>query len=201
MTSAVRHNSTLSTPGADAAMPGLTLAQTQVVQALAAGRSVTAAARQAGTHRSTVHNWLKSNSAFAAAVREAREDYRHILTDGLLDLASQALQTVQEILNSPETPASVRLRAALAILERPTSPDTGWNLPASVESAAESPQIEEAGAHSDSAIARSAPCPCGSGLKYKRCCGRTAPPALNVGQGVVPGVGVEPTCPVKGAGF
>jgi hypothetical protein len=26
---------------------------------------------------------------------------------------------------------------------------------------------------------RSAPCPCGSGEKYKRCCGRNAPPVLN----------------------
>ncbi|MFN7933748.1 MAG: SEC-C metal-binding domain-containing protein, partial [Bryobacteraceae bacterium] len=26
---------------------------------------------------------------------------------------------------------------------------------------------------------RNAPCPCGSGHKFKRCCGRNAPPALN----------------------
>jgi uncharacterized protein YchJ len=30
------------------------------------------------------------------------------------------------------------------------------------------------------ATARNAPCPCGSGLKYKRCCGRNAPPRLSV---------------------
>ncbi|MGJ5813705.1 SEC-C metal-binding domain-containing protein [Paludibaculum fermentans] len=30
------------------------------------------------------------------------------------------------------------------------------------------------------ATPRSAPCPCGSGLKYKRCCGQTAPPHLGV---------------------
>ena len=29
------------------------------------------------------------------------------------------------------------------------------------------------------AIARNAPCPCGSTEKFKRCCGRTAPPVLN----------------------
>ena len=29
------------------------------------------------------------------------------------------------------------------------------------------------------AIARNAPCPCGSTGKYKRCCGRSAPPVLN----------------------
>ena len=26
---------------------------------------------------------------------------------------------------------------------------------------------------------RNAPCPCGSGTKYKRCCGKNAPPVLN----------------------
>jgi uncharacterized protein YchJ len=30
-----------------------------------------------------------------------------------------------------------------------------------------------------SEIPRSAPCPCKSGQKYKRCCGRNAPPVLN----------------------
>jgi uncharacterized protein YecA (UPF0149 family) len=29
------------------------------------------------------------------------------------------------------------------------------------------------------AVPRSAPCPCGSGAKYKRCCGTTAAPVLN----------------------
>jgi len=28
-------------------------------------------------------------------------------------------------------------------------------------------------------IPRTAPCPCGSGLKYKRCCGVGAPPVLS----------------------
>lgn len=32
----------------------------------------------------------------------------------------------------------------------------------------------------DPELARSAPCPCGSGLKYKRCCGKNAPPRLNL---------------------
>jgi uncharacterized protein YecA (UPF0149 family) len=29
------------------------------------------------------------------------------------------------------------------------------------------------------AVPRSAPCPCGSGEKYKRCCGKNAPPVLH----------------------
>ena len=40
------------------------------------------------------------------------------------------------------------------------------------------PQItkqSQSAAETPSLIARSAPCPCGSGLKYKRCCGKNAP--------------------------
>jgi uncharacterized protein YecA (UPF0149 family) len=31
------------------------------------------------------------------------------------------------------------------------------------------------------ATPRNAQCPCGSGVKYKRCCGKNAPPVLNMG--------------------
>lgn len=41
------------------------------------------------------------------------------------------------------------------------------------------PPIEaEPAAGQDTPVPRSAPCPCGSGQKYKRCCGRNAPPVL-----------------------
>ena len=33
------------------------------------------------------------------------------------------------------------------------------------------------------AVSRNAPCPCGSGEKYKRCCGKSAPPVLSGGTG------------------
>jgi len=33
------------------------------------------------------------------------------------------------------------------------------------------------------AIARNARCPCGSGLKYKRCCGTSAPPVRSKPRG------------------
>jgi hypothetical protein len=40
------------------------------------------------------------------------------------------------------------------------------------------PNVQTAPAQSPAQIPRSAPCPCKSGEKYKRCCGRTAPPVL-----------------------
>ncbi len=191
MTSVIRHNSTLSTPVADRTSTDLTPVQAQVVQALAAGRSVSAAARGAQLHRSTIHNWLKDQPAFAAAVKTARESYRLELGDDLLDLAGDALQTLRSLISSPDTPPAVRLRAALAVLERPTYPDPTWNLPLRIEPPEAQRVVDDIKAAkadyettrlegaTDAIISRSAPCPCGSGQKYKRCCGRDAPPILN----------------------
>ena len=72
----------------------------------------------------------------------------------------------------------MRLKTCLAILERVGYPTTGWDLPQdqdnAVKTAAALPDPRD-----EPATARNAPCPCGSGLKYKRCCGRNAPPRLS----------------------
>ena len=102
--------------------------QAQVIAALAQGRTVTAAAQEAGLHRNTIYNWYHE-PAFKIAVEEAQSEYVAILTDGMRDLATLALDTLRNLLEDPKTPASVRLRAALSILERPHFPNRGWHLP------------------------------------------------------------------------
>jgi preprotein translocase subunit SecA len=94
----------------------------------------------------------------------------------------------------------VLLRAALAILERPCHPDPVWALPAAIyapendkfrqnsselETDMQISRFEEA-IHKNSLlhkvnsepevpqVSRNAPCPCGSGHKYKRCHGAAA---------------------------
>src|SRR5258705_13914445 len=61
---AVLHNSSLFEPISNPTLPP---AQAQVIAALAQGRSVTAAALEAGIHRTTIHNWLPPEPAFKAA--------------------------------------------------------------------------------------------------------------------------------------
>jgi uncharacterized protein YchJ len=201
----------------------LSPAQAQVIAALAQGRTVTAAAQGAGIHRNTIYNWL-DQPEFKTAVDEAQREYVVVLSDGMRDLAALALGTMRSLLEDPKTPASVRLRTALAILQRPHFPQPGWHLPERIEDprqqqvvdglaeikadydamrmteameasarratttttapsvsegeSATAPSVsagESATATSASAaatpIARCAPCPCGSGIKYKRCCG------------------------------
>ncbi|MCU1275462.1 MAG: motif [Bryobacterales bacterium] len=184
MQAAVHQNSSHFTPISNAS---LSPAQAQVIAALAQGHTVTAAAREADVHRTTIHHWLRTEPEFQAAVQNAQSEYVAALNDELRDLSSRALKTLHALLEDPNTPASVRLKAALAVLERPRFPDPGWQLPERIES----PQKQEfldgmaeleanhramrmEDALEANQVGRNAPCPCGSERKYKRCCGSAA---------------------------
>jgi hypothetical protein len=162
--------------------------QAQVVAALAQGRTITTAAAEAGIHRNTIHNWLHE-PVFHAAFEEAQREYTAALSDGMRDLAARAIETLRSLLDDPKASPSVRLRTALAILQRPHFPKPGWHMPVRIEPPQEQQLVDssaemEAGhramrmtdaIEASTPIARSAPCPCGSGLKYKRCCGAASP--------------------------
>jgi len=175
--------------------------QAQVVAALAAGASISAAAQAAGIHRSTIHNWLKA-PAFSTEFDTSRQEYTDSLRDQLRDLSTLALDTIRQLLENPETPASVRLRAAQLVLNRPQFPKREWALPEPLYTSSQQlhnaevaaleadlnhlrlrQEVERSEVRAEAtpmeAIARNARCPCGSGLKYKRCCGRSAPPLLS----------------------
>jgi len=114
------------------ASANLSPAQAQVIAALAQGRTVTAAAQDAGLHRNTIYNWFHE-PAFQTAADEAQREYIATLSDGMRDLAALAVETLRSLLEDPKTPPAVRLRAALAVLQRPHFPDRGWHLPERIE--------------------------------------------------------------------
>jgi transposase-like protein len=116
-------------PSEPSNLSALTPVQAQVVLALAQGATVTAAAAAVNLHRGTIYKWLNNQEEFEQAVREAREDYILTLRDELRDLSAVALATLRTLLTDPQTPAAVRMRLALAILERPQFPHPTWNLP------------------------------------------------------------------------
>jgi hypothetical protein len=126
-------NSSLPTPF-QLFVEKLTPQQAQVAAALAQGRSITRAAAAAGVHRTTVHAWNRNSSDFRAAVQEARREFAAALSDQVRDLSSAALDTLTALLASPDTPPTVRLKAALAVLDHPRVPDPGWQLPDPAES-------------------------------------------------------------------
>jgi hypothetical protein len=187
-----------SHPGATA-LANLSPVQAQVVAALAQGRTITTAAAEAGIHRNTIHNWLH-DPEFKTAFENAQSEYVAVLSDGMRDLAAIALQNLRSLLEDPKTPPSIRLRTALAVLQRPHYPQPEWHLPVRIEEPdrrqiidnlpelkadydamrmTEALQVSarqnEEQPPNSAQIARSAPCPCGSGLKYKRCCGAASP--------------------------
>ena len=169
---AVHHISSFS-PGIE--FGNLTPVQVQVVGALAEGRSVIRAAAAAGIHRTTIHNWMRTSEEFRSAVDQARDHFAACVADQLKELSAAALDTLRQMLASGETPPTVRLRAALAVLERPGGlPETGWQLPEPVRL----PRIPTPPIPLP-VVAKLAPrnaaCHCGSGLKFKRCCGSSAP--------------------------
>ena len=88
--------------------------QVQVVAALAEGRSVVRAAAAAGIHRSTIHNWMRSSKEFRDAVNQARDHFFECVNDQLNELSTVALDTLRQLLTSPDTPPSVRLNAAFS---------------------------------------------------------------------------------------
>src|SRR2546423_2891536 len=188
MEAAVHHNSSDSDTNKN-----LSPVQAQVIAALAQGRTATDAARDAGIHRTTIHHWFRTQPLFKTAFEEAQREYVESLRDSMRDLAARAVETLRNLLDDPNTPPAVRLRTALAILQRPHVPQPGWHLPERIESEREQQVVDtlkeiksdydemrmtealQANANqkkeeepSPSAqIPRNAPCPCGSGAKYK----------------------------------
>ncbi len=75
---------------------------------------------------------------------------------------TDTLETIMRLTNPPVSPA-------------PTP------APAPAESVPEAASTTKRTQSEPTQIARSQPCPCGSGVKYKRCCGRNAPAVLNFG--------------------
>jgi hypothetical protein len=109
----------------------LSAAQTTAALTLAYGGTVSAAADTAGVHRSSIYNWFKSDPNFKQAVEEIRRDRNERLIDQMRELESLALARLRCLLDDDSVPASVQLRAALAILNRPKEAPgiEEWNVP------------------------------------------------------------------------
>lgn len=95
----------------------LTPKQITVLEALLTGASVTAAARAAGVHRCTIHEWL-SLTPFRCAYDDAQRRRAEAIEDQVHDMANSALDAVRALLSDANTPAAIRLRAALAVIEK-----------------------------------------------------------------------------------
>jgi hypothetical protein len=96
----------------------LSAKQISVIDSLIAGSSVTDAAKATGIDRSTVHRWFKSDAQFVAEHNQIRVELVQAQREKLRSLSDKALETVETLLDDSQASGSLRLRAALAILDR-----------------------------------------------------------------------------------
>ena len=157
----------------------LTAVQQQVLQALVAGTSITAASQDAGVHRTSVHLWTRQHPHFARALLDARQEKADRLLDELTDLADLAINTFRHLLSDENASPATRLKAAMEIVKLVES-----QRPAQRQATPEEVKFDKidseitlsqvAQAKPPVRVGRNAPCPCGSRLKFKRCCANPA---------------------------
>lgn len=83
--------------------------------ALLAGGTIAQAAKQAGAGRRTVERWCEHDAEFKAELQRRREEMRRVASQRLTHLVAEAVDTVRELLASPDD--NVRLRAAQTVLK------------------------------------------------------------------------------------
>lgn len=176
--------------------------QHRVLALLAEGKSIAAAAESVGIHRNTVRNWRRTYPSFAREAALAVREQATAWHEQAVTLAPKATAVLEDALANPATPLTQRVRVALAILKmaatpqpsrtEPTDPIVPEPDPIPAELAPDSlsaPTPELPGfVHKQTAqkctivhnaVAqrtppRNGPCLCGSGIKYKKCCGNPA---------------------------
>jgi len=109
--------------------PPLSTVQQCVVNALAAGSTLTAAAEAYSVHRVSIYRWMKTCKPFSAALHRARAEFVLARRDDLHHLSNRALETLLAILDNPKSSPAVLFRTAAFILQRPQMPKTGWSMP------------------------------------------------------------------------
>jgi len=101
---------------------GLTPQQLAVICALSSGVTTLSAADQAGVHRNTFTNWRRNSMPFQRALAEAQYDRALYFREKVEAEVDLAIQTLHHLLADPKTPASVRLKAALAVIQTASTP-------------------------------------------------------------------------------
>jgi hypothetical protein len=109
--------------------PLLTSVQQSVVDALAAGSTLTSAAENFNVHRVTIYRWMKTSKPFIDALHRARAEFVLGRRDDLYHLSNRAIKTLLFILDNPAASPAVLLRTSMFILQRPQLPKTGWSMP------------------------------------------------------------------------
>ena len=99
----MQHNATLER---------LSPAQVIAIDAMLAGKTITAAASAAEVDRATVHRWLKDDFAFQAELNRGRREMRRATLGNLERLAAKAADCIEKAIDQGD------VKSALEILKR-----------------------------------------------------------------------------------
>jgi transposase-like protein len=171
---------------------GLSAQQLAVICALSSGATTTAAAEQAGVHRNTILNWRRNLIPFQQGLADAQYDRAIYFRERMEAEFDLAIQCLHQILADPNTPASVRLKAALAVIQTAATP-----APPKQQTVLEFKKV-----HLAEPPAESAPNPAQSGIHVKprpfAAPNEIPSPAHNIAQSprtVPPKIGRNEPCP------
>ena len=94
----------------------LTARQEQSITALLVQGSLQAAAEASGIHEKMLRRWLREDTAFQAAYRDARRAVVQHAIAQVQRATGEAVETLRTVMQDSESPASARVSAAKAML-------------------------------------------------------------------------------------
>jgi AcrR family transcriptional regulator len=103
----------------------ISVQQEKAIAALLAGQPVREAAKHAGVNRGTLHRWLTNDAVFIATYNFARKERTDAVLHELRKLGAEAVEVVRTLMTCAETPATLKLKAAISILEAVTDESHG----------------------------------------------------------------------------
>jgi hypothetical protein len=96
----------------------LSTKQQKAIAALLVSKDVQSAAIQAGVSERTLHRWINEDDPFRSALRAAEAQAIDDAVRRLVGAANSALNVLMVLMLDQKTPAAVRLRAAISVLEQ-----------------------------------------------------------------------------------
>lgn len=90
--------------------------QSAALQALMDSKTLTEAAEKAGISRKTLYNYVRNDVQFARTYRQIIDETATEAAEAVEERANRATDTIEQIMNDQEQPASTRLKAAEMIL-------------------------------------------------------------------------------------
>ena len=90
--------------------------QLTVIELLIAGESITAAAKQAGIRRETVHRWMREDYEFQAALHRLRRELQESIGAQVLATSRRAAETVDKAVADGDVKAALQVLRGTGML-------------------------------------------------------------------------------------